>query len=157
MHIHNNMHIHTLPNQVHLIMDVYLCDAFGNMHKPDKNCQHVWACLHACVCMSLIVTENMHCPLQHSSQTPNVAFVAFSCISFSAEQTNTQTVSDVEQWTRQAFRPLRLTVEGTECGRLQEGHASFNRQWGETRTHTHTLIYFYLCEDFYTHNVLHSS
>lgn len=46
MHIHNNTQIHTLPNQVYLIIDVYLCDAFGNMCKPDKNCQRVWACLH---------------------------------------------------------------------------------------------------------------
>lgn len=44
------------------------------------------------------------------------------------ELTNTQTVSDVKQWTRRAFRPLTLTVEGIECGRLWEGHASLNRQ-----------------------------
>lgn len=111
-------------------------------------------CEHACmyVCVSLIITENMHCPLQHLSQTPYVAFVAFTCISFSAQQTNTQTVSDVEQWTRQAFRPFMLTVEGIECGRLQEGHASFNRQRGKT----HTPFYFYLSY-FHTYNVLPSS
>ena len=44
------------------------------------------------------------------------------------ELTNTQTVSDVKQWTRRAFRPLTLTVEGIECGRLWESHASLNRQ-----------------------------
>lgn len=134
MHIHNNTQIHTLPNQVYLIMDVFLCDAFGNMPKPDKNCRCVWACLYVCVFVSLIITENRHCPFQHLSQTPNVAFIAFCCISLSAEQTNTQTVSDVEQWTRPAFRPLMLTVEGTVCGRLQKGHVSFNRLWGETHT-----------------------
>lgn len=144
MHIYSNTQIHTLPNQVCLIMNVYHCDAFGNMHKPDKNCQRVWAWQHVCVCVSLIITENMHCPLQHSSWTPNVASIAFSCIAFSAEQTNTQTVSDREQWTRQAFRLLMLTVEGTECKRLQEGHASFNRQRGET----HTPFYFYLYGTF---------
>lgn len=134
MHIHNNTQIHTLPNQVYLIMDVFLCDAFGNMRKPDKNCRCVWACLYVYVFVSFIITENGHCPFQHSSQTPNVAVIAFCCISLSAEQTNTQTVCDVEQWTRQAFRPLMLTVEGTVCGRLQKGHASFNRQRGETRS-----------------------
>lgn len=50
----------------------------------------------------------------------------------------------MEQWTRQAFRALMLTVEGTECKRLQEGHASFNRQRGETHTHTFTSTFVIL-------------
>lgn len=66
---------HTFPNQVDWIIDVYLSDAFVKLHKSDRNCQSVCVCASVFVIFrasskiphSLIITENMYCPLQHSS------------------------------------------------------------------------------------------
>lgn len=140
-HVHKRMQIHTFPNQVDWIIDAYRSDAFVELHKSDRDCQNVcvYACLYwlLCVCLpksptppssqkTCTVPSDIHHKLHMLFFPPSLSLSFHS--PRDPELTNTQTISDVKQWTRRAFRPLTLTVEGIECGRLWESHASLNRQ-----------------------------
>lgn len=101
----------------------------------------VRTCVCVCVCWSLCVSYSLcfqkpppppppssqkTCPVPSNiHQKVHMLFFLHACpcprpfILPDPQLTNTQTVSDVKQWTRRAFRPLALTVEGIECGRLR--------------------------------------
>ncbi len=106
-------------------------------------CMRVYWSVCVCVCLLYSVCLPKSPPLHHHHRKHVLSpptFIRNSICCFfpplsllfhfpgDPELTNTQTVSDVKQWTRRAFRPLTLTVEGIEWGRLWEGHASLNRQ-----------------------------
>lgn len=133
------------PNAEDWIIDAYPSDAFVKLHKSDRVCQNVCVSSGLCACHTHWVFQNPPPPHHHRKHvlsSPTFIINSICCFppSFSLspspsfhsprdpELTNTQTVSDVKQWTRRAFRPLALTVEGIECRRLWGGHASLNRQ-----------------------------
>ena len=138
-HVQKPTWINTCSNQINWIIDAYISDAFVRLYKSYRKCKKVCMCMWCYPCgfrnppfphhhRKLVLSppssirNSICCPTASSSLSLSFHFPR------DPELTNTQTVCDVKKWTRWAFRPLTLTVEGIECGKLWAIHAVLNRQ-----------------------------